>query len=83
MKVSVFIPSSSTEALLEDMVTNIGGQVLSVDYIEDNQHEYLNETNIKAIVPLSKMLGYAARMRSIASGAGSFSMDFEEYQHKL
>jgi elongation factor G len=38
-----------------------------------------NVQAITATVPLSEMFGYATRLRSMTSGRGTFSMEFEKY----
>lgn len=38
-----------------------------------------NVQAITALVPLSEMFGYATRLRSMTSGRGTFSMEFEKY----
>jgi elongation factor G len=34
---------------------------------------------VKALVPLSEMFGYATDIRSMTSGRGTFTMEFEKY----
>ena len=39
-----------------------------------------NANVIRAMVPLSEMFGYATELRTITSGRGSFTMQFEHYE---
>ncbi len=34
---------------------------------------------LRALVPLAEMFGYATELRSMTSGRGNFSMQFEKY----
>lgn len=34
---------------------------------------------IKALVPLSELTGYAARLHALTQGAGAFTMDLADY----
>ena len=38
-----------------------------------------NVQAVKGVVPLSEMFGYATSLRSMTSGRGTFSMEFNSY----
>ena len=38
-----------------------------------------NRSTVTAIVPLTKMVGYATQLRSMTAGEATFTMEFSEY----
>jgi len=39
-----------------------------------------NRTDVRAMVPLSEMFGYATQIRTLTRGTGSFTMTFDHYE---
>ena len=72
MKVDVFSPEDNVGDVIGDL-NRRRGMIRSQD---------LNPTGvrIKANVPLSEMFGYIGDLRTMTSGRGQFSMEFENYQ---
>lgn len=56
------------------------GRVQTTDFEDvENISKYFHK-EIIAFVPVSSLIGYASRLRSITQGHGSFSMDFSGYE---
>ena len=72
MKVDVFSPEDNVGDVIGDL-NRRRGMIKSQD---------LNPTGvrIKADVPLAEMFGYIGDLRTMTSGRGQFSMEFENYQ---
>ena len=72
MKVDVFSPEDNVGDVIGDL-NRRRGMIRSQD---------LNPTGvrIKANVPLAEMFGYIGDLRTMTSGRGQFSMEFENYQ---
>lgn len=72
MQVEVTVPDDYTG----DVIGNLNarrGRIEGMEARSDGQ-------NIKAIVPLSEMFGYATDMRSRTQGRGNYSMQFSHYE---
>ncbi len=74
-------PIMAVEALVPDeFVGDTVGDVSSRrGQIEGMESRSGGVHAIKALVPLSEMFGYATDLRSMTSGRGSFTMQFEKY----
>ncbi len=71
MHVDVFSP--------EDNVGDVIGDLNRRRGMIKNQEAGATGVRIKADVPLSEMFGYIGHLRTITSGRGQFSMEFERY----
>ncbi|MGB0204802.1 MAG: elongation factor G [Neptuniibacter sp.] len=71
MKVDVFTPEDNVGDVIGDLNRRRG-------MIKD-QEAGATGVRIKADVPLSEMFGYIGHLRTITSGRGQFSMEFERY----
>ncbi|WP_415906672.1 elongation factor G [Neptuniibacter sp. QD72_48] len=71
MKVDVFTPDDNVGDVIGDLNRRRG-------MIKD-QEAGATGVRIKADVPLSEMFGYIGHLRTITSGRGQFSMEFERY----
>jgi elongation factor G len=71
MAVEVTAPAE----FIGEVLSNLGSRRPHIKEVlaEDAYHRVL------ATVPLANMLGYATTVRSLTQGAGSFTMEFEEY----
>ncbi|MBZ0258787.1 elongation factor G, partial [bacterium] len=72
MRVSVTTPSEYAGSVNGNL-SGKRGRIQGMDALG-------NANIIKAMVPLSEMFGYATELRTITSGRGSFSMQFEHYE---
>ncbi len=72
MKVDVFTP--------EDHVGDVIGDLNRRRGMIKSQEINPNGARIKAEVPLGEMFGYIGDLRTMTSGRGQFSMEFENYQ---
>lgn len=61
------------EATIQDFLSHRG-------LIQGVDKNFVDATVIRAEVPLSELLGYASRLRSLSGGQGNFSMQFKDYQ---
>lgn len=71
MKVDVFSPEDNVGDVIGDLNRRRG-------MIKD-QEAGLTGVRIKADVPLSEMFGYIGHLRTMTSGRGQFSMEFDHY----
>jgi len=71
MKVDVFVP--------EDHVGDVIGDLNRRRGMIKSQEPTPTGVRVKADVPLSDMFGYIGDLRTITSGRGQFSMEFEHY----
>ncbi len=71
MKVDVFIP--------EDHVGDVIGDLNRRRGMIRSQEANATGVRVKANVPLSDMFGYIGDLRTMTSGRGQFSMEFEHY----
>ncbi len=71
MKVDVFTP--------EDNVGDVIGDLNRRRGMIQSQEAGVTGVRIKAHVPLSEMFGYIGDLRTMTSGRGQFSMEFEQY----
>ncbi|ADT87985.1 MULTISPECIES: elongation factor G [Vibrio] len=71
MKVDVFTPEDNVGDVIGDLNRRRG-------MIKDQQAGATG-VRIKADVPLSEMFGYIGTLRTMTSGRGQFSMEFEKY----
>ena len=71
MKVDVFVP--------EDHVGDVIGDLNRRRGMIKSQEPAATGVRIKANVPLSDMFGYIGDLRTMTSGRGQFSMEFEHY----
>ena len=72
MDVDVIVP--------EDYVGNVIGDLTSRRGRLDSQEKRGNAMNIRALVPLSEMSGYATSLRSNTQGRGTFMMQMSHYE---
>jgi len=73
MKVESTVP----EEYVGDMMGDFSSRRGEIEGMEPYQTGKL--TMVRALVPLSEMFGYAMSIRSITSGRGQFTMQFEKY----
>lgn len=71
MDVEVYVPDAFMGEVIGDLSAR-GGKIESISAKADSQ-------NIAAIVPLSKMFGYATALRSASQGRGNFTMKFSHF----
>ncbi len=71
MKVDVFTP--------EDHVGDVIGDLNRRRGMINGQDSGVTGVRIKAQVPLSEMFGYISTLRTMTSGRGQFSMEFDHY----
>jgi elongation factor G len=71
MKVDVFVP--------EDHVGDVIGDLNRRRGMIKSQEPTATGVRVKADVPLSDMFGYIGDLRTMTSGRGQFSMEFERY----
>ena len=71
MKVDVFVP--------EDHVGDVIGDLNRRRGMIKAQEATTTSVRVKADVPLSEMFGYIGDLRTMTSGRGQFSMEFEHY----
>jgi elongation factor G len=71
MKVDVFVP--------EDHVGDVIGDLNRRRGMIKSQEPTATGVRVKANVPLSDMFGYIGDLRTMTSGRGQFSMEFEHY----
>jgi elongation factor G len=71
MKVDVFVP--------EDHVGDVIGDLNRRRGMIKAQEPAASGVRVKANVPLSEMFGYIGDLRTMTSGRGQFSMEFEHY----
>ncbi len=71
MKVDVFVP--------EDHVGDVIGDLNRRRGMIKAQEATVTGVRVKAGVPLSEMFGYIGDLRTMTSGRGQFSMEFEHY----
>ena len=71
MNVDVFTPDDHVGDVIGDLNRRRG-------MIKDQQAG-VTGVRIKADVPLSEMFGYIGHLRTITSGRGQFSMEFQQY----
>lgn len=71
MNVEVYVPDAFMGEVIGDLNAR-GGKIESISAKADSQ-------NIAAIVPLSKMFGYATALRSASQGRGNFTMKFSHF----
>lgn len=65
------------EATIQDFLSHRGLiQEIDKNFVD----AFVDATVIRAEVPLSELLGYASRLRSLSEGHGNFSMEFRDYQ---
>jgi elongation factor G len=72
MKVDVFTP--------EDHIGDVIGDLNRRRGVIKSQEAGITGSKVKASVPLSEMFGYIGDLRTMTSGRGQFSMEFECYQ---
>ncbi len=71
MKVDVFTPDDNVGDVIGDLNRRRG--------MIKSQEAGATGVRIKADVPLSEMFGYIGQLRTMTSGRGQFSMEFEHY----
>jgi elongation factor G len=71
MRVDVFVP--------EDHVGDVIGDLNRRRGMIKSQEPTTTGIRVKASVPLSDMFGYIGDLRTMTSGRGQFSMEFEQY----
>jgi elongation factor G len=73
MKVDVYTPDDHVGDVIGDLNRRRG--------MINDQEAGVTGVRIKANVPLSEMFGYIGHLRTMTSGRGQFSMEFEHYTH--
>ena len=75
-------PMMMVEAVVpEEFVGDIVGDFASRRGQIEGLNPHSNKvTAVQAVVPLAEMFGYATTLRSITSGRGTFTMQFDSYQ---
>lgn len=73
MEVEAVIPEEYVGDIVGDFASR-RGQVEGID------HRSNGVTSVRALVPLAEMFGYATMLRSMTSGRGTFTMQFNSYQ---
>jgi elongation factor G len=69
------------EAIIQDFLSHRGLiQGVDKNCVDAFVDAFVDATVIRAEVPLSELLGYASRWRSLSEGHGNFSMQFKDYQ---
>lgn len=85
MRVNVTVPLAHVGPTLNDLVAGRRATIISMGSSgEEHQGRSAGETGdttIVASVPLAALLGYSSELRSLTSGAGSFSM--HPFAHRL
>ena len=71
MKIDVFTP--------EDHVGDVIGDLNRRRAMIQGQESGPTGTRVKAQAPLSEMFGYIGDLRTMTSGRGQFSMEFDHY----
>mgnify|MGYP001296612015 FL=1 len=71
MIMDIVVPSNFVGDIMGD-INSKRGKILGIDADDNNQ-------NIRAEVPMSEVLNYAADINSMTSGRGVFSMEFDHY----
>jgi len=71
MLMEIVIPSENVGDVMGDLNSK-RGKILGIEANGDNQ-------NIKAHVPMAEVLNYAADLRSMTSGRGVFTIEFDYY----
>ncbi len=71
MKVDVFVPEAHVGDVIGDLNRRRG--------MIKSQEPTTTGVRVKADVPLSEMFGYIGDLRTMTSGRGQFSMEFEHY----
>lgn len=74
MKVEIEVPDD----FIGDVVGNISSRRGRVEGM--NPIEGTGTQQVRAMVPLADMFGYATDIRSMTQGRGTFSMEFEQYE---
>jgi elongation factor G len=72
MKVEAIVPDEFVGDSVGDLSSRRGA-------IEGMESRPGGITAVKALIPLSEMFGYATDLRSMTSGRGTFTMQFEKY----
>jgi len=72
MKLDVFTP--------EDNIGDVIGDLNRRRGMIESQETVNGGVRIKAKAPLSSMFGYIGDLRTMTSGRGQFSMEFEHYE---
>jgi elongation factor G len=72
MKLEVIVP----EEYVGDVVGNISSRRGTIEGMDPRMG---GTTAVKGYVPLSEMFGYATTLRSMTSGRGTFTMQFDSY----
>ena len=73
MKVDVYTPDDHVGDVIGDLNRRRG--------MINDQEAGVTGVRIKASVPLSEMFGYIGHLRTMTSGRGQFSMEFQHYMH--
>jgi elongation factor G len=73
MMVEAVVP----EEFVGDIVGDFSSRRGEIEGLESHNN---NVTAVQAVVPLAEMFGYATTLRSITSGRGTFTMQFDSYQ---
>eukprot|EP00053_Salpingoeca_punica_P003716 m.44822 g.44822 ORF g.44822 m.44822 type:complete len:758 (+) comp12371_c0_seq1:117-2390(+) len=73
MDVQVVVPENDVGAVIADLGSSRNGNVTNVAGMDEGH------SCISAEVPLKAMVGYSSALRSLTSGAGTFSLEFARY----
>ena len=85
MALEITTNTESIGAIVSDLI-NRGGSVLTMDTQENEEEDEENQRHfeykqrtIRAVAPLSQLMGYSTTIRSLSSGNGNFSLEFSHY----
>ena len=89
MTLEVTVPTERVGSVLSDLNSSRRGQVLTVGGSDDDDDAGGGPSathaisTVEARVPLREMIGYSTALRSLTSGEGNFSMEYEGFEPVL
>jgi elongation factor G len=76
MRVEVVTPDN----FMGDVVGDVNSKRGQIEEIEDRGEGNARVKEIKCLVPLASMFGYATQLRSMTQGRASYNMEFDHYE---